>query len=69
MLYQKIRTKFNINYENLLKITIEGSKTPQNEKTRPMVHTIAPKIGWETSKKIKQLLNLPKLDALSDETY
>ena len=55
MLYQKIRTKFDINYESQSKMMIEGSKTPQNEKARPTVHKIAPKIGWETSNKIKKL--------------
>ena len=69
MLYQKIRTKFDINYENLSKTTIEGSKTPQNEKARPTVHKTALKIGWETSTKFKNLPKLSKFDALSDETY
>ena len=44
MLYHKIRTKLDVNYEDLSKSTIEGSKTPQNEKVCPMVHTTAPEI-------------------------
>ena len=69
MLYQKMRPKLNINYENLSKITIEGSKTPQNEKARPTVHETAPKIGWEASNKINNLPKWANFDALSDETY
>ena len=68
MLYQKIRTKFYINCENLSNITIEGSKTPQNEKARPTVHKTAPKIGLPMSKRIENASRAPTFRALSDET-
>ena len=68
MLFQKMRTKFDINYENLSKSAIEASKTPLNQTVTPTVRKTAPKIGWETSKKIDKITKLPKFDALENET-
>ena len=69
MLFPKIRTKFDINFENVWKTTIQWSTTYQNEKTTAMVRKIAPNICWEISNNKNETVPVsPEFDFLSDET-